>query len=92
QDWIKQRLSEIVQYDRSLRVLHNSFAPVSRLPNELLVTIFRYVSWFKLMRVCHHWRDTILSTPALWAEIDVCKSMDFISMCLERSQDAALDI
>ncbi|KAH9922564.1 hypothetical protein B0H21DRAFT_165303 [Amylocystis lapponica] len=106
-NWVSQRQSKMLRCYHSLRALQNSLIPANRLPNELLVMIFRFVEtgqyepewtryiymrWFKLMGVCRHWRAIALATPYLWAKIDITKSMDFTRMCLERSQNAMLEI
>ncbi|KAH9922563.1 hypothetical protein B0H21DRAFT_165291 [Amylocystis lapponica] len=82
-------------------------APVNRLPNELLVKIFRqllyvhpgsarlidpYMGWLVYTRVCQYWRAVALATPNFWAEIDLSKGDRFVQMCLARSGDAVLDI
>jgi len=42
--------------------------------------------------VCHHWRDTFLSTPALWGVITTSNSPDKTVAYLERSGDMVLNV
>jgi len=42
--------------------------------------------------VCRHWRDTFLSTPALWGVITTSRSPDKTLAYLERSGDMALNV
>ncbi|KAK0434436.1 hypothetical protein EV421DRAFT_1991890 [Armillaria borealis] len=82
-----------VQHDRDLAVQdlenHKSiFAPVRRLPNDVLLYIFqtsfdasieldvKTIPWL-LGYICHHWRALSRSSPSLWADVSfesVCSS------------------
>ncbi|PBK86710.1 hypothetical protein ARMGADRAFT_1086220 [Armillaria gallica] len=100
-DEIQQPQSQALSLDTRLRheedlavqdlKNHKSiFAPVRRLPNEVLLRIFQLsiatklssrcsldvtiVSWL-LGYICHHWRDLSRSSPSLWT------GMSLISEC-----------
>lgn len=79
-------------------------APLQRLPNELLASIFvigvlqtgeqdSLMLW-TLMLVCRHWREVAINTPALWSRItmDTHHSLQKARLKLERSKAAPLDI
>ncbi|KIK69350.1 hypothetical protein GYMLUDRAFT_152449, partial [Collybiopsis luxurians FD-317 M1] len=65
--------------------LRSLFAPIRRLPNELLIHIFDYVCdnapnprWyelsdapFSLSAVCSRWRSLCLSHPKMWSKLAV---------------------
>ncbi|KAI9060748.1 hypothetical protein FKP32DRAFT_1595068 [Trametes sanguinea] len=74
-------------------------APVYRVPNELLVESFRLAlsessarwerdmrTWNNLNLVCYHWREVLCSTPLFWSDVRVGRSLDWIRLCLLRSQ------
>lgn len=71
----------MAQYVSQCRSL---FAPIRRLPRDVLGSIFAYVArsarnsfdigsapWF-LAHICYIWRDVVFTTPLLWANIVVC--------------------
>lgn len=80
-------------------------SPISRLPSELLATIFVQTierphsnsslpSQFLLASVCKAWRDVILSTPAYWATIYVSPKMpmNVYRTFVSRSSPFPLDV
>ncbi|KAF8062451.1 hypothetical protein FPV67DRAFT_271782 [Lyophyllum atratum] len=57
---------------------HNELSLISRLPPELLVTVFKYnfgvygpfrLNWIRVSHVCSHWRRVALGCPSLWSDI-----------------------
>ena len=72
-----------ISFDVATRRQANSLRPVSRLPNELLVIIFRLAKlgrwktassvaksrWTDILCVCHRWYEVGVSTPSLWTTI-----------------------
>ncbi|EGN96756.1 hypothetical protein SERLA73DRAFT_161770 [Serpula lacrymans var. lacrymans S7.3] len=77
---------ELIALDESMRVLRtrrNSLAPISRLPPELLSTIFTHcahsphlhehatfsIRFIKVGHVCRHWRAVALGCPSLWSNL-----------------------
>ncbi|GJE88330.1 F-box protein [Phanerochaete sordida] len=78
----------------------NEFAPVGRLPDELLVEIFLHQSsswragdrsWTQVLRVCRRWHEVASRCLALWAQI-CATSFEWTVNMLSRSQQAALDV
>ncbi|KAI6155827.1 hypothetical protein BKA82DRAFT_4083195 [Pisolithus tinctorius] len=65
--------------------LQNLLAPVSRLPNEMLLAIFEEAvssppekeMWvpIDISHVCHRWREVAISSPRLWRHIWVMPSI-----------------
>ncbi|KAI1793623.1 hypothetical protein LXA43DRAFT_197635 [Ganoderma leucocontextum] len=55
------------------------------------------IPWFdmrlwRLMGVCRHWRDVVITTPALWCTVDLDKHTNWINLCLSRSLTTPIDI
>ena len=78
----------------------NELTPVGKLPTEVLLIVFMYLSstwhtgdrtWFWVTHVCHAWRATAIDFPALWAQI-AAHSVEWTQMLLSRSQGAQLDV
>ncbi|KAF9480814.1 hypothetical protein BDN70DRAFT_585399 [Pholiota conissans] len=62
----------------ALKSQRNAFAPISRLPPEILCKIFSNVKEkepsspeesFKLTHVCRHWRNVGIESSSLWTEL-----------------------
>ncbi|KAH7087906.1 hypothetical protein BKA62DRAFT_729498 [Auriculariales sp. MPI-PUGE-AT-0066] len=52
----------------------NAYAPVNRLPGDVLVEIFSNLGsmvMIQVARVCRKWRDTSRSIPTLWSRLDL---------------------
>ncbi|TFK71303.1 hypothetical protein BDN72DRAFT_837910 [Pluteus cervinus] len=98
--------TEILHWEhhiRSLKSLHNSITPVSRLPNELLSRIMNIaypqsgtpphtrliLSW-----VCRYWRNIALADPQLWCMIpdDPPLCLEYMQECIARSKSCDLEI
>ncbi|CAL1695052.1 unnamed protein product [Somion occarium] len=96
--WIAQQRSYAFECTRLLNHLHNTTAPVYRLPTEALVNIFAIAitlpgSYTRelvlLTHVCHWWRDVALGASTLWTRIDpTC----YCRLFLERSGNAPLSL
>ncbi|KDQ15875.1 hypothetical protein BOTBODRAFT_31333 [Botryobasidium botryosum FD-172 SS1] len=83
----------------------NGFAPVHRLPIELLARIFEFATTgsnhsngtlfrdvgMVISWVCKVWRGVALHTPTLWTNIDALSAVH-TSIFLERSKGAPLDV
>ena len=85
----------------SARYLQNSFVPVNRLPPEILGLIPSSLpskrDLINATAVCRHWRDTLLSSPDLWCDIDCSGSRGplrdhMFRECLGRSGTVPLNI
>ena len=89
-----------------LRTLHNSLAPISVLPPEVLARVFHFLSleeppfsgkqelgWIRATHVCQHWRQVALGDSSLWARISgMPTKLELISEMLARARNAPLDI
>ena len=55
-------------------IMDNPSSPVSRLPLELLVKVFGYLTIHSspviLLKICHRWADIASSVSSLWTRID----------------------
>ena len=83
-------------------------APVDALPNEILTIIFTEIRKFNLnhmretysrknaafSQVSRHWRDVTLTSPSLWAEINIDQRLKvkFLKLLLQRSREHGIDI
>ncbi|KAI0710741.1 hypothetical protein C8Q76DRAFT_71941 [Earliella scabrosa] len=83
--------------------LLNGFAPVLRLPIEVLLEVFHCVAagpsssersphWMILLAVCHHWHDIICATPSFWSRINVFSTPRWMKLSLYRSRNVAIDV
>ncbi|KAG9045776.1 hypothetical protein FS837_005664 [Tulasnella sp. UAMH 9824] len=89
-----------------LKRQHNACLPISRLPTELLIAIFRSTlppvedAWqmphappiSRLISVCHTWRKTTLGTPALWTVVSSWDSFSHVERALLLSNPMPLDV
>ncbi|KZT60339.1 hypothetical protein CALCODRAFT_492686 [Calocera cornea HHB12733] len=86
-----------------LHLAQTRYAPVGRLPNELLATIFGYAvgagkgsseTLSALVRVCRHFRKVALGTPFLWTTvlIDADCNWDHVRLHFSLSNGLPLDV
>ena len=62
-------------------------------PNELLIKIFADVEpTRRLMAVCQRWRVVICATPEFWRDIHVCRHLEWLNLCLQRSKQLLVDV
>ncbi|KAF8056965.1 hypothetical protein FPV67DRAFT_633530 [Lyophyllum atratum] len=75
---IRERVASFEATIRSWNRYHNELSLISRLPTELLVTVFKYnlevygplrLNWIRVSHVCSHWRRVALGCPSLWSDI-----------------------
>ena len=85
----------------SARYLQNSFVPVNRLPPEVLGLIPSSLhskrDIVNATAVCRHWRNTFLSAPDLWCNINCSGNRGplrehMFRECFERSRNVPLNI
>ncbi|KAF7980786.1 hypothetical protein HWV62_36853 [Athelia sp. TMB] len=97
---------QIKAVQRELCSLHNSDAPISTLPDEVLAMVFeegmvpkgdrcRFGSL--VSHVTHHWRSVALATPQLWSEIVWSKpctaqEIERVSTFLSRTRTSPVEI
>ena len=83
---IDDEIRSLEESIRALRRRRNALAPISCLPPEVFYTIFSFVrrspdclilaeepdhlACLRISHVCHQWRETVLSQPLLWDELD----------------------
>ncbi|KAF4610965.1 hypothetical protein D9613_006730 [Agrocybe pediades] len=102
--------SEIEQHEQeilALKTRRNTYAPISRLPPELLSRIFECyktvqfiptqfqyshpLRWIRCTHVCRLWRTVALDSPLLWAELHL-KYLAWAKESLIRSKMAPLKV
>ena len=84
----KTIIGEIKSLKASARILksrRNDLAPISRLPPEIIATIFTFLStsawdvgyynpnWMRVTHVCRRWREIALNYPHFWSYINLTK-------------------
>ncbi|KAL1941055.1 hypothetical protein VTO73DRAFT_7691 [Trametes versicolor] len=80
-------------------------SPISRLPEDVLVQVFRDVHalrddweecyrWYRLLWVCQAWRAIACDFPALWNDIKVSKdfSQSYLEASMKYSKDSPIDV
>ncbi|TFK81580.1 hypothetical protein K466DRAFT_667032 [Polyporus arcularius HHB13444] len=75
---------------------------IGTFPNEVLIKIFTDLGtsgWTGASRVllpamstCRKWRDVIRGTPELWNKIHVIRHLEWLGICLERSQQLPIHV
>lgn len=94
------RSAEVVQ----LRRQRNSLSHISRLPVEVMSTIFaehlaarfyvgtgRSVRLLAIASVCRTWHETVFGAP-LWSDLDTRVAPSFFHMALEKSKSALISV
>ncbi|OJT02618.1 hypothetical protein TRAPUB_6882 [Trametes pubescens] len=80
-----------------LRALFKSSAAINKLPQELLVAIFRelqiqHTDWLDVLRVCRHWFVVGSTAAILWRTLWVSDSTNLLRTGLARSRAAEVEI
>ena len=90
---LERDASEVLALVRSAK---NSFAPVNRIPPEILSLVPDYFGGddkqlIALTHVCRSWRDTFIFRPSLWTQPDF-KNIDKTRAYIQRSQSSPLKL
>jgi len=92
---LEQDASEVLSLVLSLK---NSFAPINRIPPEVLSLILNYCDkddkdrdLIALTHVCHGWRDMFISRSSLWTQLDFMND-DKTRTYIQRSKSSPLEI
>ncbi|KAF4610966.1 hypothetical protein D9613_006731 [Agrocybe pediades] len=102
--------SKIKQYEKeilALKTQRNTYAPISRLPPELITRIFECCKevesmpsrlqyqkpprWIRCSHVCRLWRTIALDSPTLWTDLNF-NHFTWIKETFVRSKMAALNV
>lgn len=116
QKMLDRTLSDIKAVVRALRTLRsvkvaqlrrqrNSLSQVSRLPVEIMASVFaehlaarlydgsgRSIRLLTLSSVCSTWYDVIRRAPGLWTNLDTRVAPSFIHIALENSKSALISV
>ena len=80
----------------TIREWRNSFAPINRIPTDILSLVPTYLpsqkGLFRAASVCRHWRGVLLKRGTLWSQLFLKNGEDYTSTLLERAKGSALDI
>lgn len=94
-DDLERDAFEVIRLVRSIK---NTFAPVNRLPLDVLSLIPDYYSeddvdraLIALTHVCHGWRDLFISRPSLWTRLDF-KNTHKTRAYIRRSRPSPLNL
>ncbi|KAF6758136.1 hypothetical protein DFP72DRAFT_1167560 [Ephemerocybe angulata] len=97
---IRKRVNDLKDEICALHLLHNTIAPINRLPPEILSRILVQssdecrqdsLSWIQATHTCHHWRMVALDCAALWSDISFVNPA-FTKVMLARSKNAPLHV
>ncbi|KAF9780767.1 hypothetical protein BJ322DRAFT_280341 [Thelephora terrestris] len=81
-----------------LRSIKNTFAPIHRIPSEILSLVPRY--WgegrtdsdlIALTHVCRRWRKVFTASSALWTHLE-CNDVEKTRVYVERSKSSPLEV
>ena len=94
-DALERDATEVLSLIRSLK---NTFAPINRIPVEVISLIPDYCHehcanqvLIALTHVCHGWRDIFTSRSSLWTRLDSL-NVDKIRTYIQRSKSSPLDV
>ena len=95
-DAVSQLERDISTALRTVRELKNTFAPINRIPLDILSLIPTHLSQqrdrFRTSFVCRHWRKVFLQHGVLWSQLFAKKGGDYASTLLKRAKGSALDV
>ena len=88
-------ISRISGIHRKAENIRNSFAPINKLPPEILALIATFFEPGRLLinatAVCRYWRTALLSFPRVWSRI-ACSNEKLFKTYLERSKSVPLEV
>ena len=91
-DYVISKISGIYRKAENIR---NSFAPINKLPPEILALIATFFEpgrqLIDVTAVCRYWRAALLSFPRLWGRI-TCSNELLFKTYLERSKAVPLEV
>ncbi len=97
-DDLEQRSLLLQEEIRQLKTQRNAHAPISKLPDEVLLEIFMvmmalfsFEAWHEVAHVCHRWRNVAVGAPMLWINPPMGHH-HLTTLMLERSKEANLTI
>ncbi|KAF5309376.1 hypothetical protein D9619_012303 [Psilocybe cf. subviscida] len=95
---IDLELSGLERRCLELKARRNTYIPIGKLPNEVLIEIFGILKsnraiheWHHVAHVCRHWRCVALEAADLWTTPTMV-SHDYTLVMLERSRNRPLHI
>ncbi|KAI0354506.1 hypothetical protein OH77DRAFT_1590626 [Trametes cingulata] len=98
---IAREIAALEEEDRTLAAAWNSYQPVERLLDEILVNVFELCwdetpsgngwTWTKLRYACRRWNRVICQTAAFWTTVDALNPC-WLRLCLVRSEESLLDV
>lgn len=97
---LDKEIADLTARIRLLNTQRNELAPVSQLPDEILLHIFLIVQdlygsysykWGIITHISRHWRHVAVGSPALWTRL-YNPPPGLAPLLLERSQSAPLEV
>ncbi|KDQ21817.1 hypothetical protein BOTBODRAFT_141876, partial [Botryobasidium botryosum FD-172 SS1] len=101
---IQEVIAHMGKYLSSIRYRRNGLAPIGRLPDEILSSVFEFADndaycvndldkapQAVIPLVCKRWRDVASDTPRLWTRIDEA-TRPFAPLFILHSKQALLNI
>lgn len=92
-EWLRQEAKLVAQHLSKVNSTLNSFLPIYRLPEEIIVYVFEIIAasslsnsrWINFTHVCRLWRNIALNRPTLWRRIYPSRGADLATESVKRS-------
>lgn len=96
---LEPRCTDLQRQIHELKTRRNTYAPISKLPDDVLLEIFALTQiiypdsqWYReVTHICRRWRDIAIDAPTLWTNPPLLLH-HFSILMLERSKSADLTI
>lgn len=95
---ITEELLEHEGHSYRLKTEWNTYAPISKIPDEILIEILEaarklliYSAWYQLLGVCSHWRNVAVGKLTWWQRPPTHKHGLTLVM-LQRTKNAVVDV